>query len=254
MALRLIYLTGGPRERVLQAILDDGHIVTQIIANDPRRWPKVIPTLELAARAGIEVSIVQSKSDFVSLKDSFLGSGCFSAGFNYLIPKDIIDQADFFLNVHGSLLPDYGGARTLSWAIEHGVRESGVTVHLIDEGIDTGPIVFQERFSLSPFETSRSLARKTGEFEPMVVSKALRLFEAYGSTIARPQPSTRPQLLPNRVPEHSRLDPTRPLVELFNQIRAADPDNYPAYFYHEGEKVCIRLWRPDKPADEADLI
>jgi hypothetical protein len=60
--------------------------------------------------------------------------------------------------------------------------------------------------------------------------------------------------LPNRVPEHSRLDANLSLDALFNHIRAADPDDYPAYFFVDGEKVCVRLWRPERPPNEEDLI
>jgi len=57
-----------------------------------------------------------------------------------------------------------------------------------------------------------------------------------------------------RKPEDSEIDPQRPLLDLYNQIRACDPDDYPAYFYVEGQKVCIGLWRQDKPGSELDMI
>jgi hypothetical protein len=44
------------------------------------------------------------------------------------------------------------------------------------------------------------------------------------------------------------------MLELWNEIRACDPDDYPAFFVIHGQKVCIRLWRPEKPEDEFDLI
>jgi hypothetical protein len=44
------------------------------------------------------------------------------------------------------------------------------------------------------------------------------------------------------------------LRELYNKIRAADPDRYPAHFYLDGEKVCVKLWRPEKPPREEDMI
>ena len=57
---------------------------------------------------------------------------------------------------------------------------------------------------------------------------------------------------PNR-PNTFGTDPQQPLIELYDKIRASDPENYPAYFETNGEKVCVKIWRPDKPPEEADL-
>lgn len=254
MGLDLFYFSGGPRERVLEAVLAAGHRIHHVFTNDPDRWPKVRPTIELAKRTDIPVTVIRKKGDVDAMTDMVAGQICLSAGFAYLFSKEFIARAKICLNVHGSLLPKYAGARTLSWALVDGETQSGVTVHRVDEGMDTGPILLQRAFPLSPFETTRSLGRKTGAFEPGVVVDALALYEFKGDTTFIDQPGLQPPLRPNRIPAHSEIDSRRPLQELFDDIRAADPDHYPAYFYHHGEKVCIRLWRPDKPVEEADLI
>jgi methionyl-tRNA formyltransferase len=250
--VRLHYFSGGPREKVLEALIGHGHDVVAVYANDPGKWPAVCGTLEMAKAAGLPVKVV-CRGDLQDLREKVRGETCLSAGFRFLLPKEILQSAKVCLNVHGSLLPEYAGARTLNWVIACGEKRSGVTVHVVDEGVDTGPILLQRSFPLSPFETGRSLYRKTLAFEPQVVLEALALYEAKGLSAVRPQtgPATRH---PDRVPEHSRLDPTRPLIELVDQIRAADPDAYPAFFEIEGQRVCVRLWRPDKPEDEADLV
>ncbi len=53
-----------------------------------------------------------------------------------------------------------------------------------------------------------------------------------------------------RKPEDSLIDHTKPLSALVNEIRAADPEEFPAHFYHHGQKVCVRLWRPNKAVNE----
>ncbi len=254
MSLDLYYFTGGPRERVLKAVVDAGHRVLQVFANSPQRWPKVAASIELAQSLGLPVTVLESKSDLDKVSETVAGSLCLSVGFAYLFPKNFLDRVSMCLNVHGSLLPDYAGARTLSWVIENGETKSGVTVHFVDEGMDTGPILLQRAFSLSPFETTASLARKTGDLEPQVVVDALEKFETMGMAGAEPQPFPPPPVPPNRVPEHSKIDPELPLLDLINKIRAANPEHYPAYFNLHGQKVCIQLWRPNKPEDEMDLI
>jgi methionyl-tRNA formyltransferase len=251
--LSLQYFSGGSHERVLAALLKARHSVEKVFVNDIERWPKVRATIELARSYGIPVQVIEKKTDLDRIVPEISGKNCLSAGFNFLFPKTLLDAAGVFLNVHGSLLPKYAGARTLGWVIENGETESGVTVHVIDEGVDTGPIIHQRTFSLSPFETTRSLAQKAALIEPVVVLEALEKFASVGLSEARMQTHLE-KVLPNRTPEHSRLDPSEPLAALINKIRAADPDHYPAHFELNGEKVCIRIWRPTKPPNEADLV
>jgi methionyl-tRNA formyltransferase len=252
--LDFVYFSGGPRLKVFNAILEAGHRITELYANDPMRWPKVQPTIERARALKIPVHIISRRGDLAGLSSHMRGRVCFSAGFAYLFPADFIESAELCLNVHGSLLPDYAGARTLSWVIENGEQESGVTVHKIDSGMDTGAILLQRSFPLSPFETTASLARKTADIEPLVVIEALKKYEKYGERAFTQQNVKDSILYPNRIPSHSELDPSKPLVALFNKIRAAHPEMYPAHFYVDGQKVCVQMWRPDKPHDESDLI
>lgn len=251
--MRLTYLSSGPREAVLTALLDAGHEVSHVYVTDPERWPKVVPTIALARAANIPVDVLH-RSDLAAPPPGLRGATCLSVGFGFILPPAFLSHIGLCLNVHGTLLPDYPGARSLNWVIARGETRSGVTIHVVDRGVDTGPVVLQRAFALSPFETGRSLARKTLAFEPAVVLEALAIVEREGISNARPQGLPGHPPLPDRIPEHSRLDPSRPLAELIDAIRAADPEHYPAYFEHRGERVCLRLWRPDKPTDEYDLI
>lgn len=250
--MELYYFSSGPRERVLQAVLEAKHRVHGVFVTDPARWPKVKPTVELAERHRIPCRIV-GRRDLEGLAETLKGQVCLSVGFGYVFPETFVRAVGLGLNVHGSLLPRYTGARTLNWVIENGDSESGVTVHQMDAGVDTGPILLQKRFPLSRFDTGASLYRKTLEFEPEVVVEALAFYES-GKAVLTPQTKEEGTPYPNRVPEHSEVDPTRSLLDLYDKIRAADPERYPAHFYVDGQKVCIKLWRPDKPPDEPDLL
>lgn len=251
--MRLRYFSSGPRERVLAALLDAGHEIEAVYATSPARWPKVAPTLELARRHAIPVRLL-SRRDLRALGPEIAGSLCLSAGFAYILPPEVFQAARLFLNVHGTLLPHYRGGRTLNWVIARGETRSGVTVHAIDAGIDTGPVLLQRAFDLSPFDTGASLYRKTLEFEPQVVLDALARLAEEGEAALRPQAAGPVERLPDRTPEHSRIDPTRPLVDLIDAIRASDPERFPAFFEWHGQTLCIRLWRPDKPEGEADML
>jgi phosphoribosylglycinamide formyltransferase-1 len=64
-----------------------------------------------------------------------------------------LERFDPIVNVHPSLLPSFPGLRAIEQALEAGVSETGVTVHLVDEGIDTGPVLRQEPVPVEPLET-----------------------------------------------------------------------------------------------------
>ncbi|WP_342740120.1 formyltransferase family protein [Bradyrhizobium sp. B117] len=247
------YLSSGPRTAVLKRLISEGFDISGVYVTDPQRWPKVASTVSYANAVGLPVHILR-REDLLKPPEELRDAQCLSVGFGFILPKAFLAHVGVCLNVHGTLLPRYPGARSLNWLLANGDRENGVTVHVVDEGVDTGPIVLQRAFELSTFESAASLSRKTLEFEPDVVIDALRLFERDGLSCAAPQPPQQGARFPDRAPTHSEIDPEKPLASLFDEIRAADPDRFPAFFFVDGQKVCVRLWRPDKPVDEWDLI
>ncbi len=79
------------------------------------------------------------------------------------------------LNVHPSLLPAFPGLDAQQQALDHGVKVSGATVHIVDEGLDTGPIVAQEAVPVLPDDTSEGLAARILEAEHRIYPWAARL-------------------------------------------------------------------------------
>jgi methionyl-tRNA formyltransferase len=250
---RWAYLSSGPRVAVLKRLISEGFDISGVYVTDPERWPRVASTVSYAREVGLPVRVLK-RADLLVPPDELRDAYCLSVGFGFILPKAFLKHIRVCLNVHGTLLPKYPGGRSLNWLLANGDQENGVTVHIVDEGVDTGPIVLQRAFKLSNFESSASLFRKTLAFEPDVVADALRRYLQEGPSCATPQALNPAVRFPDRLPGHSEIDPEKSLASLFNQIRAADPDRFPAYFYVDGQKVCVRLWRPDKPADECDLI
>jgi phosphoribosylglycinamide formyltransferase 1 len=76
------------------------------------------------------------------------------AGYMHLLTKPFLDRfPDRIVNVHPSLLPAFPGMHAIEDALSANVKTTGVTIHLVDEGLDTGPILSQEELSLEPRET-----------------------------------------------------------------------------------------------------
>ena len=82
------------------------------------------------------------------------------------------------INVHPSLLPAFPGVRAIEQALDYGVQVSGVTVHYVDEGVDTGPVVMQEAFELPYARAVEEVERVTHEIEHRLLPRAVELIAA----------------------------------------------------------------------------
>ena len=82
------------------------------------------------------------------------------------------------INVHPSLLPKYRGPEPFYWVLKYRERETGVTVHYVDAGIDSGDIILQRAIPIGPGETERSLRDRSAEVGAGAVLEAVRLIDA----------------------------------------------------------------------------
>ena len=99
------------------------------------------------------------------------------AGYMRLLSGSFVGHfAGRLLNIHPSLLPAFPGLRPQRQALEHGVRISGATVHFVDEGVDTGPIVLQAAVPIRPDDTPAALADRILAAEHRLYPEAVRLF------------------------------------------------------------------------------
>lgn len=183
----------------------------------------------------------------------FNGCALFSIGFPYLIPNELLEMFQPALNLHPTLLPRYRGPTTGAYILINDEQESGSTVHYMVSKMDCGDIVAQNRVSITAFDTIRSLQRKVYAEEPQLVIDALVAIEN-GAEI-QPQDESLASVFPKRrTPEDSEINSSQPLIELINQIRACDADDFPAFFFYKGYKVFIRLWRSESDRDSVDEI
>ena len=97
------------------------------------------------------------------------------AGYMRIIGKTLLSHySNRILNIHPSLLPSFPGLHGIKDAYEYGVKVTGVTVHLVDDGVDTGPIIAQEPVMILPEDTLESLEEKIHQTEHRLYPKVLR--------------------------------------------------------------------------------
>jgi phosphoribosylglycinamide formyltransferase 1 len=182
---RLGVLISG-RGSNLQALIDaiaSGRLEASIAVVISNR--KDAAGLERARAAGIE-TIVRSHRDFQSrddydralareLRERAVGLVCL-AGFMRLVGPELIEAfPSRILNIHPSLLPAFPGLDAQKQAIQHGVKVSGVTVHLVTAELDGGPIVMQRAVPVVPGDTAESLAERILEEEHRAYPEAVQM-------------------------------------------------------------------------------
>lgn len=99
------------------------------------------------------------------------------AGFMRILTKKFVDHfRGKVMNIHPALLPSFPGTGALQKAWEMGVRVTGVTVHFVDEGVDTGPIILQQALPIQEGENFEDLTAKIHQLEHQLYPRAIRLF------------------------------------------------------------------------------
>jgi phosphoribosylglycinamide formyltransferase 1 len=98
------------------------------------------------------------------------------AGFmEVLTPEFIRRFAGRMINVHPALLPAFPGVRAIEQALEYGVKVGGVTIHFVDEGVDTGPVLLQEAFDLPYHRDIATIEERVHQIEHRLLPQAVRL-------------------------------------------------------------------------------
>jgi len=98
---------------------------------------------------------------------------CLAGYMRILSPEFVASWRNRILNIHPSLLPKYRGLSPQRRALEAGEAESGCTVHLVDEGTDTGPVVLQKKVAIEPGDTEESLSARILEEEHVAYPEAI---------------------------------------------------------------------------------
>ena len=188
VAINRIVFMGTPEFAVpsLQALLDRGENIVCVITQPDRprgRGRKVLPppVKNLALQASIPVlqpDTIKGTAFFSELQQ-FAPDIIALTAYGKILPGSIINLPPLgIINVHGSLLPKYRGAAPIQWALINGEKETGVTIMQMDEGIDTGDILLQEKIMIEPDETAASLSVKLANLGGKALGKALDLLRA----------------------------------------------------------------------------
>lgn len=141
----------------------------------------------------------------------------------YIVPPAVLQVPRLgAYNLHPGPLPRCAGLNAPSWAIYHGWPMHGVTLHRMEAGIDTGPVVFQEEFPVEPRDTGLSLALRCAQKGVDLIRKMLDVLAAGGSVPQTPQDRTQRRYYGREVPQGGRIDWNAPARRIHDFVRACD--------------------------------
>ena len=165
------------------------------------------------------------------------------AAFGQILPPDVLTVPPHgCLNVHASLLPRYRGAAPIAAAILAGEEQTGVTLMLMDEGMDTGPILVQARCQIEPQDTTGSLSVKLARLGAELLVETLPRW-LDGQIAPQPQDDSLATYCQMITKKDGLLDWSLPATDLWLRVRAYHP--WPGtYTYWQGKPLKVLRARP----------
>lgn len=238
------------------------HNAFQLIKNDPNldilfvcvrfRNPDVI-LMELASKNDIKIVVKEdvNSEEFTEYVQKLDLDLIISMSFNQIFKNEIISMPKLgSINCHAGKLPFYRGRSILNWALINDEKEFGITVHYIDEGIDTGDIILQRVFEINDFDSYSSLLKKANSECGALVYESIDLI-LKGNVHRVSQKSIHPHgsYFTRRTLGDERINWNLSSRQIYNFIRALSNPGPNANTYFENEEIRISECKyiPDAP-------
>ncbi len=200
------------------------------------------PVKQVAIAAGLSVTQpdkIRSNTEFRAILEIIAPDAIIVVAYGRIIPPWMLSLPRLgCINLHASLLPKYRGAAPIQWAVAMGETVTGNTTMLLEEGLDTGPILLQQAFGISPDQTAADLFEELATGGAPLVVETLAGLES-GDVVPRPQDHSRATLAPILQREDGRMDfAARTATELKNRWRGFQP--WPgAFTSFNGKKLIV---------------
>jgi methionyl-tRNA formyltransferase len=213
--------------RCLGVLLEAGVDVPLVLSHrdDPRERIWFASVAELAARNGIETAFPDdpNTSEMLARVRALRPEFIFSFYYRRLLGAPLLAAATRgAFNMHGSLLPKYRGRAPVNWAVLHGERETGATLHEMVEKPDAGRIVDQQAVPIGPDDRAVDVFRRVSDAAEAVLRRSLPRLIA-GTAVLKPQDLAQGSYFGGRRPEDGRIDWQRPARSVHDLVRAVAP-------------------------------
>jgi methionyl-tRNA formyltransferase len=231
----------------LEALIAAGHEIALVVSQPDRPFGRAQqitapPVKQTALAAGLAVTQpekIRSNAEFRAQLEAIVPDAIVVVAYGRIIPPWMLTLPRLgCINLHGSLLPKYRGAAPIQWAVAMGDAVTGNTTMLLEEGLDTGPILLQQSVEIAPDKTAVDLfdiLSKAGA--PLVIETLAGL--AAGAIHPQPQNHEGATYAPLLDREDGRMDfAVRTAHELYNRWRGFQP--WPGAFTTlDGKKLIV---------------
>ncbi len=227
--MRIVFL-GTPDVAVpsLQALLDADDVEVVAVVTNPDRArgrskrPQPPPVKVAAEAAGVPVWQPGKAREMLDDLRALAPDACAVVAYGALLPADVLEAGGAgFVNLHFSLLPRWRGAAPVQHALRAGDATTGVTTFVLDEGMDTGPILRRVEVDIDPDETAGELLERLAQRGGPVLVDSLR--DLVGGVAPQPQPDQGATLAPKISPDDVALDLSAPARQVADLVRSASP-------------------------------
>jgi len=229
--VRIVFLGSGAfAVPSLRALVEGGHEVAAVVTQPDREKgrgrvvqpPPVKPAAEALGLRVLQPPRIRAPEALDALRELKAELQVVVA-YGQILPRAVIDAAPRgTVNVHSSLLPRYRGAAPIHWAIVNGDAETGVTTMLIDEGLDTGPLLLARRTAIDPKETTPELEARLAQMGGELIVETVDAM-ALGTIVPRPQDHSAATHAPMLRKEDARIDWTWSAEVVARRVRGLQP-------------------------------
>lgn len=256
---RLLFM-GTPEFAVpsLETIINAGYPVVGVVTQPDKpkgrgRRLQPSPVKDLAEENGLLVLQPDQVRDesFLQIFRGLNPDLVVVAAFGQILPGEILERPKLgCLNVHPSMLPKYRGAAPLNWTLIRGEKTTGVTIMMMDAGVDTGDILLQKETPLAEGETCDRLHDRLARMGANLLLETIRQI-GQGMAIRTPQDHQQATYAPRLKKEDGRIDWGKDAFDIVNLIRglSATPG---AYTYLDGKvfRIFMAIAEPGAVIEE----
>jgi len=254
---------GSPEFAVpsLEKLHQSSHeIITVVSGKDKRRRrqgkPEPTPVKKYALELGLE-TIDADNMDDPKLEENLrhLNPDLFVVVAFKILPESLLRiPSSGSINLHASLLPKYRGAAPIHWAIIRGEKETGCSVFFLDKNVDTGQIIKQKKTPIGPSETTGDLYERLKIEGAKLIEESVDMI-ASGNVKTEIQDHHQSSPAPKLFRDNTRVDFSKPAIEIHNLIRGLNP--FPVAWCKYGKKI-MKIYRseigPGKNLQPGSLI
>ena len=229
--MRIVFIGAGDVGLpTLQALLNSEYVVVGVVTQPDKpvgRAQLIEPPPIKKALAGAKMPILQppriKERQAIEEIRALMPDVIVVAAYGQILPRDVLEIPKIAcLNLHASLLPRWRGAAPIQAAIVAGDPETGITVMYMNEGLDTGDIILQNKTNILPIETGGSLHDRLANIAPGTLLAALRLL-AEGNAPRIPQDNALATYAPKLKREDGKIDWSESADVIERKIRAFNP-------------------------------